>query len=157
MQSVINANWPLFLDGATHQYYLFTGQRWVTSNDLKSGWKETASLPAKMAKIPSDPQWASLKSYMGATSAHAGKAPAVYFTNVPAELIVYSGKPVFTAISRHQAHVRNQHRQRSVHLFANRRVLLPERRSLVFGARADRSMDLRDRSATGGFRHDPSQ
>jgi hypothetical protein len=98
MQSVVNANWPLFLDGATQQYYLFAGQRWVTSSDLKSGWKETASLPAKMAKIPSDPQWASLKPYVGATSAHAGKAPAVYFSNVPAELIVFSGKPVFTAI-----------------------------------------------------------
>jgi hypothetical protein len=99
MQAVINASWPLFLDGATHQYYLFTGQRWAVSNDLKSGWKDAASLPAKMAKIPEDPQWASLKQYMGATSAHAGKAPAVYVSNVPAELIVFAGKPVFTAIA----------------------------------------------------------
>jgi len=98
MQTVINANWPLFLDGATHQYYLFTGQRWVMSNDLKSGWKEAASLPAKMIKISEDPQWASLKQYLGATSAHAGGAPAVYYSQVPAELIVFSGKPVFTAI-----------------------------------------------------------
>ena len=99
MQAVINASWPLFLDGVTHQYYLFTGQHWVMSNDLKSGWKEAASLPAKMAKIPADPQWASLKQYIGATSHHAGKAPAVYYSQVPAELITFSGKPVFISIS----------------------------------------------------------
>ncbi|WP_158900974.1 hypothetical protein [Burkholderia sp. L27(2015)] len=98
MQVVINANWPLFLDSATHQYYLFTGQRWVSSNDLKSGWKEASSLPAKMAMIPGDPQWASLKPYMGATGTHAGKAPTVYFSDVPAELIVFGGKPTFSPI-----------------------------------------------------------
>jgi hypothetical protein len=98
MQVVINANWPLFLDGASHQYYLFTGQRWVTSSELKSGWKEPASLPAKMSKIPDDPQWAGLKPYIGPTASRAGKVPAVYVSNVPAELIVFGGKPVFAAI-----------------------------------------------------------
>lgn len=99
MQVVINANWPLFLDSATTQYYLFTGQRWVASNDLKAGWKEVTTLPAKMAKIPGDPQWASLKHYIGVTSAQSGKAPAVFYSNVPAELIVFSGKPVFANIA----------------------------------------------------------
>jgi hypothetical protein len=98
MQYVINANWPLFLDGASHQYYLFTGERWVTSSEIKGGWKETASLPPKMMKIPGDPQWAGLKPYIGPPASRAGKAPAVYVSNVPAELIVFSGKPVFAAI-----------------------------------------------------------
>jgi hypothetical protein len=99
MQAVVNANWPLFLDPATQQYYLFTGQRWVVSTDLKSGWKDAPALPAKMAKIPADPQWASLKHYLGATSAQSGRSPAVFYSNVPAELIVFGGKPAFAAIS----------------------------------------------------------
>jgi hypothetical protein len=98
MQAVINANWPLFLDPATQQYYLFNGQRWVTSADLKNGWKDAPALPPKMAKIPADPQWASLKLYLGATSAQSGRSPAVFYSNVPAELIVFSGKPAFAAI-----------------------------------------------------------
>jgi hypothetical protein len=97
MQYVINANWPLFFDGASRQYYLFTGERWVTSSELKGGWKETASLPPKMVKIPGDPQWAGLKPYIGPPF-HAGKAPAVYVSNVPAELVVFSGKPVYAAV-----------------------------------------------------------
>jgi len=98
MQFVVNANWPLFLDTTSHQYYLFTGQRWVTSSELKGGWKEPASLPAKMSKIPGDPQWAGLKPYIAPPASHAGKVPVVYFSNVPAELIVFGGKPVFAAI-----------------------------------------------------------
>jgi hypothetical protein len=98
MQYVINANWPLFLDGDSHQYYLFTGERWVTSSEIKGGWKETASLPPKMVKIPGDPQWAGLKPYIGPPASHGGKVPAVYVSNVPAELIVFGGKPVFAAI-----------------------------------------------------------
>jgi hypothetical protein len=99
MQVVINASWPLFLDSSTSQYYLFTGQKWVSSSVLKTGWKEVSSLPAKMIKIPADPQWASLKPYIGAASATAGKAPAVFFSDVPAELIVFGGKPVFASIA----------------------------------------------------------
>ncbi|MFM0334563.1 hypothetical protein [Paraburkholderia strydomiana] len=99
MQYVINANWPLFLDGTSHQFYLFTGQRWVTSSEINGGWKETASLPPRMVKIPGDPQWAGLKPYIGPPASHAGKVPAVYVSNVPAELIVFGGKPVFAAIS----------------------------------------------------------
>ncbi len=98
MQVVINANWPLFLDNASHQYYLFTGQRWVSSSELKSGWKEPASLPAKMSRIPDDPQWAGLKPYIGPPASRAGNVPAVFVSNVPAELIVFGGKPVFAAI-----------------------------------------------------------
>src|SRR5260370_10882047 len=78
MQDVINANWPLFLHGDSHQHYLFTGERWVTSSEIKGGWKETASLPPKMVKIPGDPQWAGLKPYIGPPASHAGKVPAVY-------------------------------------------------------------------------------
>jgi hypothetical protein len=98
MQYVINASWPLFLDNASHQYYLFTGERWVTSGEIKSGWKETAKLPLEMVKIPGDPQWPGLKPYVGPPAKNAAKAPAVFVSNVPAELIVFGGKPVYAPV-----------------------------------------------------------
>jgi hypothetical protein len=98
MQYVINASWPLFLDAASQQYYLFTGERWVTSREIKSGWKDTAGLPPEMVKIPGDPQWAGLKPYIGPPAKNSAKAPAVFVSNVPAELIVFGGKPVYAPI-----------------------------------------------------------
>ena len=95
---VVNANWPLFVDNASHQYYLFTGQSWMTSTDMKSGWVETKTLPATMAKVPADPTWADLKPFIPVPKTKRAKAPAVYFSNTPAELIVFDGKPVYATI-----------------------------------------------------------
>jgi hypothetical protein len=95
---VVNANWPLFLDNASHQYYLFNGQSWMTSTDLKSGWAAAKALPAKMSKVPDDPTWADLKPYIPVPKAKPAAAPRVFFSSTPAELIVFDGKPVYATI-----------------------------------------------------------
>ncbi|WP_207002405.1 hypothetical protein [Trinickia mobilis] len=95
---VVNASWPLFVDSAGHQYYLFTGQSWMTSTDLKSGWAQAQTLPAKMSKVPADPTWADLKPYIPPPKGQRVKAPGVFFSNTPAELIVFDGKPVYATI-----------------------------------------------------------
>ncbi|MGF6604173.1 hypothetical protein P3T23_008928 [Paraburkholderia sp. GAS448] len=95
---VVNASWPLFVDNASHQYYLFTGQSWMTSNDLKSGWTETQTLPAAMSKVPADPTWTDLKPYIPPPRGKKGKTPAVFFSSAPAELIVFDGQPVYAPI-----------------------------------------------------------
>ncbi|MGU7768607.1 hypothetical protein ACV229_00295 [Burkholderia sp. MR1-5-21] len=95
---VVNVNWPLFVDSASHQYYLFTGQSWMTSTDVKSGWAEAKTLPAKMSKVPADPTWADLKPYIPSPKGQRAKAPGVFFSNTPAELIVFDGKPVYATI-----------------------------------------------------------
>jgi hypothetical protein len=83
---------------ASHQYYIFTGQSWMTSTDLKCGWIETKTLLAKMSKVPADPTWADLKPFIPAAKSTQAKAPAVYFSNTPAALIVFDGQPVYTKI-----------------------------------------------------------
>ncbi|WP_350648319.1 hypothetical protein [Pseudomonas sp. HY13-MNA-CIBAN-0226] len=95
---VVNANWPLFTDSASHQYYLFTGQSWMTSTDLKSGWVETKALPASMSKVPADPTWADLKPFIPLPKGQKAEALGVYYSSPPAELIVFDGPPVYTAI-----------------------------------------------------------
>lgn len=96
---VVNANWPLFADNASHQYFLFTGQTWMTSTDLKSGWAETKTLPAQMSKVPADPTWADLKPYIPPPKGKKTAAPGVFFSSAPAELIAFDGPPVYATIS----------------------------------------------------------
>ncbi|SOE68343.1 hypothetical protein SAMN05446635_3282 [Burkholderia sp. OK233] len=70
-----------FVDNAAHQYYLFTGQSWMTSTDLKTGWAETKTLPTKMSKVPDDPTWTDLKPYRERTRPPGRKVtpPAAFF------------------------------------------------------------------------------
>ncbi len=89
---VVNASWPLFVDNATHQYYLFTGDSWMTSTDIKTGWAEIRTLPAKMTKVSADPTWADLKPFIPAPAKRAGKPPAVSLSSTPAELISFDGQ-----------------------------------------------------------------
>lgn len=96
---VVNANWPLFADNTTHQYFLFTGQTWMTSTDLKSGWAETKTLPAQMSKVPADPTWTDLKPYIPPPKGQKTAAPGVFFSDSPAELIAFDGPPVYASIS----------------------------------------------------------
>jgi hypothetical protein len=95
----VNASWPLFADNAAHQYYLFTGQSWMTSTDLKTGWAPTKTLPAAMSKVPSDPAWSDLKPYIPPPQKQPPHSPAVFFSSTPAEVIVFDGQPVYSAIA----------------------------------------------------------
>jgi hypothetical protein len=95
---VVNASWPLFFDKTGHQYYVFTGQSWMASTDLKSGWAEVKTLPAGMAKVPADPTWVDLKPFIPPPQEQRAKAPGVFFSSSPAELIVFNGKPVYAPI-----------------------------------------------------------
>lgn len=70
----------------------------MTSTDLKNGWVETKTLPVEMSKVPSDPTWADLKPYIPAPQGRQHKAPGVFFSSTPAELIVFDGQPVYATI-----------------------------------------------------------
>jgi uncharacterized ParB-like nuclease family protein len=96
---VVNASWPLFVDKTAHQYYLFTGQSWMTSTDLKTGWTPTGTLPPTMSKVPTDPTWSDLKPYIPPPKKQSDKPPAVFFSSTPAEIIAFDGQPVYAAIA----------------------------------------------------------
>lgn len=98
LSSVVNANWPLFFEPVGHQYFLFTGQSWMTSTDLKSGWSETKALPSSMSKVPADPAWADLKPFIPPVQGQKIKTPGVFYSSPPAALITFDGPPVYTKI-----------------------------------------------------------
>ncbi|MGA9568364.1 MAG: hypothetical protein WBS19_22780 [Candidatus Korobacteraceae bacterium] len=97
LQFVVNANWPLFQVQNASQYYLFNGKGWMTSSSVSGTWTATSQLPAGMSQVPANSNFASLKPYIPAP-ASSGAAPVVYYSATPAEIIVFSGPPQWTAI-----------------------------------------------------------
>src|SRR5437667_1879513 len=93
---VVNSNFPLFFEkgGAN---YLFTGEQWLKSPVLEGPWAPVASLPKDMTKVADKPHWAQMNKPMLSPSAN-GKPPTIYYSNEPAEVILFQGQPAYANI-----------------------------------------------------------
>ena len=98
MQFIMNANWPLFLDPATSTYYLFTGKGWATATSLQGPWTPTDQLPKGMSRVPENPNFRDLKAFIPPPAGSAAAAPMVHYSATPAEIVVFKGRPEWTAI-----------------------------------------------------------
>ena len=98
LQFIVNANWPLFLDPATSTYYLFTGKGWVSSTSLTGSWTPAAQLPKGMSNVPANQNFTDLKAFIPPPAGSAAASPIVHYSSTPAELIVFKGRPEWTAI-----------------------------------------------------------
>ena len=96
MGFVVNSNFPLFFEkgGAN---YLFTGEQWLKSPVLEGPWAPVANLPKDMTKVANDPQWAQMKKPILSPSAK-GKPPTIFYSNKPAEVILFQGQPNYASI-----------------------------------------------------------
>jgi hypothetical protein len=99
MQFIVNTNWPIFFDKSHSAYYLFTGKRWLTGPSLNGPWLTTAILPKDMSKLAKDPQWSGLAKAISPTATESGPAPTVFYSNGPAEVILFQGQPVYSRIA----------------------------------------------------------
>src|SRR5437588_5635116 len=93
---VVNSNFPLFFEkgGAN---YLFTGEQWLKSPVLEGPWAPVASLPKDMTKVANDPKWAQMKKPILSPSAK-GKPPTIFYSNKPAEVILFQGQPNYANV-----------------------------------------------------------
>ena len=98
LEYVVNTNWNLFFDKTNSEYYLLNERQWLSSTALEGPWKVTAKLPAAMSNLPNQPNWADVKKAIPPASA-ATTAPKVFYSNVPAEIILFKGQPKFAAIA----------------------------------------------------------
>src|SRR5947208_3267852 len=96
MGFVVNSNFPLFFEkgGAN---YLFTGEQWLKAPVLEGPWAPVANLPKDMTKVANDPQWAQMKKPILSPSAK-GKPPTIFYSNKPAEVILFQGQPNYANI-----------------------------------------------------------
>ncbi len=95
LQYVVNTNWDLFYDGS--DYYLLSGKTWLKSKDLHGPWAVTMKLPSELSKLPAKQNWDEVLKAIP-PSATVASAPKVLFTDKPAELLVFRGKPFYAKI-----------------------------------------------------------
>ncbi|MBL8991438.1 MAG: hypothetical protein JNJ48_07655, partial [Phycisphaerae bacterium] len=93
----VNTNWDVIFDPAASRYFLLHGQSWLTTQDVLRGhWSATDRLPADMARLPDDANWADARAAVPARV--LGRAPEVFVSTRPAELIVTEGPPEYSPI-----------------------------------------------------------
>jgi hypothetical protein len=98
LKFVVNTQWPLFFDGANSSYYMPVGQQWMTAKSLDGQWSPTKKLPQDMSKLAQDKEWSTLKKIIPPPAKSDGVTPAVFYSDKPAEVILFDGQPVYAQI-----------------------------------------------------------
>jgi hypothetical protein len=98
LKFVVNTQWPLFFDTATSTYYLAVGQQWLAANSLEGQWSASKKLPPEMSKVAQDKQWSALKKIIPPPAKPGGAAPVVFYSDKPAEVLLFDGQPVYAQI-----------------------------------------------------------
>src|SRR5436190_8366053 len=98
LKFVVNTQWPLFFDTGNSTYYLAVGQQWLTATSLEGQWSPTKKLPPDISKVPQDKQWSALKKFIPPPAKSGGATPDVFYSNKPAEVVLFDGQPVYAQI-----------------------------------------------------------
>jgi len=102
LKYVVNTQWPLFFDTAKSQYFLLVDQRWFASFDLHGPWSVVTTLPKDMDKLPKDQQFQALQKVIPPPAQPGGPIPKIFYASVPAEIILFDGKPQYANIPQTQ-------------------------------------------------------
>jgi hypothetical protein len=97
LQYVVNTNWALFVD-KEGEYFLLVGDRWLKSHSLQGPWSAATRLPHDMDKLIQDPQWAGLKGFVPPPASSGSVVPVVFYSTVPAVVVLFDGQPVYSPI-----------------------------------------------------------
>ena len=98
VEFVVNTNWDLFYDKKKKNYFLLSNNGWLTAKELKGPWTATENLPKDMSNLPSGQNFDDVKKMIPAHKPN-GATPLVFYSPVPAELILLRGSPVYSRIS----------------------------------------------------------
>lgn len=98
LKFVVNTNWDLFFDESSTTYYLLSGDEWLSAKDLKGPWELPPSLPNAFEKLPDEDTWKHVKDEVPWTVRKGMIIPKVFYSDKPAELIVFDGNPVWAKI-----------------------------------------------------------
>ena len=102
LEFVVNTNWDLFFDKSSSKYFLLHEKTWLTAAALEGPWSATAKLPSDFSKIPDQPNWTDVKKAIPPPAGVGTAAPKVFYSNAPAEIITFKGKPVYAQIPNTQ-------------------------------------------------------
>ena len=98
LKFVVNTNWDLFLDEAAGDYYLLSGDEWLSAKDLAGPWELAPSVPASLGTLPDDDTWKHVKDEIPWKIQKGMIVPKVFYSDKPAELITFKGDPVWERV-----------------------------------------------------------
>ena len=97
LKFAVNTNWDLFQHGPTSTYYLRNNDTWLKATDIKGPWTPAGTLPESFKKLPAVENWKEVKANLPGKSLKT--APRVFVSTTPAELILLTGEPKYSAIT----------------------------------------------------------
>jgi len=97
LRFAVNTNWDLFLTVEPQSYYLRVDKSWMTASALPGPWRQVNNLPASFSRLPDDGNWSDVRAALKPQS--AGRAPTVFVSEKPAELLLLDGAPKYVPVS----------------------------------------------------------
>ena len=77
----------------------WAGETWLTSADLKGQWSAAKVLPTGMDIVGKDQYFSAIKEFIPMQPAKPDAiVPEVFYSTVPAEMILFDGQPAYKAI-----------------------------------------------------------
>jgi hypothetical protein len=98
LKFVVNTNWDLFEHGPTKTFYLRNEDAWLKAGDIKGPWSPAGKLPESFGKLPADANWKEVKAALPGKKIDPGKAPKVFVSTTPAEMILLTGAPQYQPV-----------------------------------------------------------
>jgi hypothetical protein len=99
LKFAVNTNWDLFQHEPTKTLYLRNEGTWLRASEVGGPWTPAGKLPESFAKLPADDNWKDVKAALPGKKLPPDKAPTVFVSTTPAEMILVSGPPVYEAVS----------------------------------------------------------
>ena len=99
LKVAINTNWDLFEHTPTKTHYLLATDTWLKATDIKGPWTPASPLPESFKKLPADENFKEVKSKVPGKKVSADKAPKVFVSLIPAEMILLTGEPKYVPVT----------------------------------------------------------
>ncbi len=98
LKYVVNTMWPLFTDKNKTQYYLLVNNLWLSAGDLHGPWTRVSKLSKEFSKLPDSGRFSDVKKMIPPPQVASPIIPQVFYSTVPAEVILFDGQPAYTPI-----------------------------------------------------------
>jgi hypothetical protein len=99
LEYAVNTNWDLFRQQGTDTLYLRDGTFWLKAAAIAGPWTPAGTLPASFRQLPSNENWAADRAQIPGAPLAADKAPTVFVSSRPAELILLKGAPDYQHVT----------------------------------------------------------
>ncbi len=98
LKYVVNTQWPLFFDKTKSQYYLLVNNLWLSAGDLHGPWMRATKLSKAFDKLPDSGRFSDVKKMIPPPATGNAIIPQVFYSTVPAEVILFDGQPSYSGI-----------------------------------------------------------